>query len=285
MAEPRDRMPAGSGPGAGADSPVAAQGGPTATFTKSEMMIVAAARELAGQRVCFVGVGLPNIAVNLAKRTIAPEMELVYEAGVFGARPARLPLSIGDPTIVTGATAVVSMWELFAFYLQGGLIDVGFLGAAQVDRYGNINTTVIGDYAAPKTRLPGSGGACEIAINARQIFVIMRQSARSFVEQIDFRTSPGNLGGAENAERIRREQGWLGRGPSVVVTDLGIWHFGDDGEMRLDFLHPGATLDEVRATIGWEPKISASLAVTPAPTAEELRLIREELDPEGMYTR
>jgi glutaconate CoA-transferase subunit B len=255
------------------------------TFTKSEMMIVAAARELVGQRVCFVGVGLPNIAVNLAKRTVAPDMELVYEAGVFGARPSRLPLSIGDPTIVTGATAVVSMWELFAYYLQGGLIDVGFLGAAQIDRYGNINTTVIGDYRAPKTRLPGSGGACEIAINARQIFVIMRQSARSFVEKIDFRTSPGNLGGAEKAERIRREQGWLGRGPSVVVTDLGIWHFDEDGEMRLDFLHPGATLDEIRATIGWEPKVSPLLAATPAPTADELRLIREELDPEGMYTR
>ena len=253
-------------------------------FTKNEMMIVAAARELAGQRVCFVGVGLPNIAVNLAQRTVAPELELVYEAGVFGARPARLPLSIGDPTIVTGSTAVTSMFELFAFYLQGGLVDVGFLGAAQIDRFGNINTTVIGDYAHPKTRLPGSGGACEIAINAREVFVIMRQSARSFVERIDFRTSAGNLGGAEQAERIRREGGWLGRGPSVVVTDLGIWHFGDDGDMRLDSLHPGATLDEVRASVGWEPRISQSLADTPAPTPTELRLIREELDPGGAYT-
>ena len=237
-----------------------------AAFTKSEMMIAAAARELAGQRVCFVGVGLPNIAVNLAKRTVAPDLELVYEAGVFGARPARLPLSIGDPTIVSGATAAMSMFELFAFYLQGGLVDVGFLGAAQIDRFGNINTTVIGDYANPTTRLPGSGGACEIAINARQIFVIMRQSKRSFVGKIDFRTSPGNLGGAANAERIRREQGWLGRGPSVVVTDLGIYHFDDDGEMRLDSLHPGATLEAVRDTIGWEPRISPDLAVTPAPT-------------------
>ncbi len=269
---------------AGPDSGAAPAGAERA-FSKSEMMIVAAARELAGQRVCFVGVGLPNIAVNLAKRTVAPEMELVYEAGVFGARPARLPLSIGDPTIVTGATAVTSMWELFAFYLQGGLIDVGFLGAAQIDRFGNINTTVIGDYARPRTRLPGSGGACEIAINAKQIFVIMRQSARSFVERIDFRTSPGNLGGAEKAERIRREQGWLGRGPSVVVTDLGIWHFDESGEMRLDSLHPGATLDEIRATIGWEPRISDPLPETPAPTETELRLIRRELDPEGMYTR
>ena len=257
----------------------------SAAFSKSEMMIVAAARELAGQRVCFVGVGLPNIAVNLAQRTVAPDLELVYEAGVFGARPARLPLSIGDPTIVTGATAVVSMVELFSFYLQGGLVDVGFLGAAQIDRFGNINTTVIGDYTHPTTRLPGSGGACEIAINARQVFVIMRQSARSFVERIDFRTSPGNLGGAEQAERIRREGGWLGRGPSVVVTDLGIWHFDDDGEMRLDSLHPGASVEEVRATVGWQPRISDPLTATPAPSPEELRLIREELDPAGAYTR
>src|SRR5207344_3216982 len=170
-------------------------------FSKSEMMIVAAARELAGQHVCFVGVGLPNIAVNLAKRTVAPDLELVYEAGVFGARPARLPLSIGDPTIVTGATAVTSMWDLFSLYLQGGLIDVGFLGAAQIDRFGNINTTVIGEYDHPTTRLPGSGGACEIAINARQVFVIVRQTKRSFVERLDFRTSAGNLGGAADSER------------------------------------------------------------------------------------
>jgi len=255
------------------------------TFTKAEMMIVAAARELAPQRVCFVGVGLPNIAVNLAKRTVAPDLELVYEAGVFGARPARLPLSIGDPTIVTGATAVTSMFELFTFYLQGGLIDVGFLGAAQIDRFGNINTTVIGDYDEPTTRLPGSGGACEIAINARQVFVIMRQSRRSFVESIDFRTSPGNLGGAENAARIRRDQGWLGRGPSVVVTDLGIYRFDDDGEMRLQSLHPGATVDEARATIGWDLRIPTMIETTAAPTAAELALIRDELDPGGAYTR
>lgn len=256
-----------------------------AAFSKNEMMIVAAARELAGQRVCFVGVGLPNIAVNLAKRTVTPDLELVYEAGVFGAQPARLPLSIGDPTIVTGATSVVSMWDLFSLYLQGGLIDVGFLGAAQIDRFGNLNSTVIGDYEAPVTRLPGSGGACEIAINARQVFIIMRQSKRSFVEKIDFRTSAGNLGGAENAERIRREQGWLGRGPSVVVTDLAIWHFDETGEMRIDSLHPGVTLDDVRAATGWEPKVAGTMKTTPAPTAEELRLIREELDPGGAYTK
>jgi glutaconate CoA-transferase subunit B len=262
-----------------------ASAGAPAEFSRSEMMIVAAARELAGQRVCFVGVGLPNIAVNLARLTVAPALELVYESGAFGAKPARLPLSIGDPTIVTGATSAVSMFELFSFYLQGGLVDVGFLGAAQIDRFGNINSTVIGDYQHPKTRLPGSGGACEIAINAREVFVIMRQSKRSFVDRIDFRTSPGNLGGAEAAARIRREEGWLGRGPSVVVTDLGIYHFDDSGEMRLDSIHPGATLDQVRETIGWEPKVAEPLAETPAPTLEELRLIREELDREGAYTK
>ena len=259
--------------------------GDTATFTKSEMMIVAAARALEGQHVCFVGVGLPNIAVNLAQRTVAPDLELVYEAGVFGARPQRLPLSIGDPTIVTGSTAVVSMLELFGYYLQGGLIDVGFLGAAQIDRFGNINTTVIGPYDHPTTRLPGSGGACEIAINARQVFVIMRQSKRSFVETIDFRTSPGNLGGAIEAERIRRQGGWLGRGPTIVVTDLGLYRFDEDGEMRLDSLHPGVTLDGVRETIGWDIRLATEVGSTPPPTDEELRLVREELDPGGVYTK
>lgn len=233
-------------------------------FSASEMMIVAAARELAGQRVCFVGVGLPNIAVNVAKRTVAPDLELVYEAGVFGARPARLPLSIGDPTIVTHATAVTSMLELFGYYLQGGLIDVGFLGAAQIDRHANINTTVIGPYDTPRTRLPGSGGACEIAMNARSVFVIMRQSPRSFVDKLDFRTSVGR--------RVR-----------VVVTDLGVYHL-DDGELRLDALHPGVTLDQVREAMGWEPRVAVQLAETGAPTDDELRLIREELDPGGVYT-
>jgi glutaconate CoA-transferase subunit B len=234
-------------------------------WSPAEMMIVASARELAGQRVCFVGVGLPNIAVNLARRTVAPELELVYEAGVFGAQPARLPLSIGDPTIVTRATAVTSMFELFGYYLQGGLIDVGFLGAAQIDRHANINTTVIGEYAAPKTRLPGSGGACEIAINAKNVFVIMRQSTRSFVERLDFRTSVGT--------RV-----------SAVVTDLGVYHL-DDGEMRLDALHPGVTLDNVRAAMGWQPRVAGEVIETPAPTEAELRLIREELDPAGVYTK
>ena len=251
-----------------------------AEFSASEMMIAAAARQLAGRRVCFVGVGLPNIAVNLAARTIAPDLELVYEAGVFGARPARLPLSIGDPTIVTGATASVSMFELFSFYLQGGLIDVGFLGGAQIDRFGNLNTTVIGPYDAPSTRLPGSGGACEIAINAREVFVIMRQGRRSFVDRLDFRTSPGSRG-ADVEGAFRRP----GRGPNVVITDLAVHRFDDSGEMVVSSLHPGVTWDALRDSMAWAPRRAGGLGVTEPPSAEELRLIREELDPGGVYTR
>jgi glutaconate CoA-transferase subunit B len=223
-------------------------------------------------------VGPPNIACNLAKRTVAPDLELVYESGVFGAVPARLPLSIGDPTLVTGAALVTNQFELFAYYLQAGLIDVGFLGASQIDRYGNINTTVIGGYDTPKVRLPGSGGACEIAINAKKVFVIMPQSKRSFVERIDFVTSPGHLGG-------KRPPGW-GGGPSAVVTNLAVYKFDEGtGEMKVASLHPGVTLVEVRDNCEWDLRVVDDLTETPAPTAEELRLIREELDPEGAYTR
>lgn len=250
-------------------------------FSSAEMMIVAAARQLAGKRVCFVGIGLPNIAVNLAARTVAPDLEMIYEAGVFGARPARLPLSIGDPTIVTGATAAVSMFELFGFYLQGGLVDVGFLGGAQIDRFGNLNTTVIGPYEAPSVRLPGSGGACEIAINAREVFVIMRQGRRSFVERPDFVTSPG-AGRRTDADRTVRRPG---RGPSVVVTDLAVFRFDHDGEMVVESLHPGVTPDALREAMAWEPRWSSSVGVTQAPSVHELRLIRDELDPAGVYTR
>jgi glutaconate CoA-transferase subunit B len=247
-------------------------------YTITEMMIVVSARQLAGERVCFVGVGPPNIACNLARRTVAPDMELVYESGVFGAAPERLPLSIGDPSLVTGSKLVCSQFELFAFYLQRGLIDAGFLAGSQIDRFGNLNTTVIGDYGRPKVRLPGSGGACEIAINARKVFVMMPQSKRSFVERIDFTTSPGHLAGARPTE-------WLGAGPTVVVTGLGVYDFDRGGEMRLKTVHPGVTVDEVQENTGWEMNVSDELGETPAPTEEELRLIREELDPDGAYTR
>ncbi|MBI4260162.1 MAG: CoA-transferase subunit beta, partial [Actinobacteria bacterium] len=183
-----------------------------------------------------------------------------------------------------GSTAVTSMFELFAYYLQAGLIDVGFLQGSQIDRFGNINTTVIGGrgYARPKVRLPGSGGACEIAINARKVFVMMPQARRSFVERIDFRTSPGHSGDPERDAA----RGFLGAGPVAAVTDLGTYRFDRaTGEMTLATLHPGVSVGQVREATGWELTVADDLAETPPPTDEELRLIREELDPQGIYTR
>ncbi|MEX0991147.1 MAG: CoA-transferase [Actinomycetota bacterium] len=251
-------------------------------FSRNEMMIVQSARWLEGEKICFVGVGMPNIAVNLAKRTVSPDIQMVYEAGVFGAEPMRLALSIGDPTLVTGATAVTSQFDLFAFYLQAGLIDVGFLQGAEIDRHGNLNTTVIGDYARPKVRLPGSGGAVEIAMNARRVFIIMPQKKRSFVEELSFQTSPGHA----SDPAVEQARGWLGAGPYVVITDLGEYRFDEkSGEMTLVSMHAGVTLGDIRENTGWEMKVADDVRETPAPTDEELRLIREELDPEGVYSR
>jgi glutaconate CoA-transferase subunit B len=244
------------------------------------MMIVAAARALHGVRTVFVGVGLPNIACNLARRTVAPMLELIYESGVYGARPARLPLSIGDPTLVSGATSVVSMADLFGLYLQRGLVEAALLGGAQVDRHGNLNTTVIGGYATPKVRLPGSGGACEIAINAQRLLYIMRLKRRAFVERLDFVTSPGHLGGGD----ARRRSGVPGDGPQLVITDKALFDFDNpEREMRLAALHPGVTLEEVRAEVAWPLREAATIGTTPRPTEEELRMVRVELDPQGMY--
>jgi glutaconate CoA-transferase subunit B len=251
-------------------------------YTASEMMIAASARELAGARVVFVGIGLPNIACNLAQRTVAPDLELVYEAGVYGARPSRLPLSIGDPCLVTGATSVVSMPQLFQYYLQGGLIDVGFLGAAQIDRYGNLNTTVIGPYRQPKVRLPGSGGACEIALLARKVLIIGRLSRRTFVERLDFVTSPGHLIGGDSRIRL----GDYGQGPTAVITDMGIFRFDETTrEMVLTSLHPGCTVEAVREQVGWPLRVADDLTETEPPTSDQLRIMREELDPTGRYRK
>jgi glutaconate CoA-transferase subunit B len=250
--------------------------------TSAEVMIVSTSRALRGARSVFVGVGPPNIAANLARRTHSPELELVYESGVFGARPSRLPLSIGDPCLVTGATSVCSMADLFMFYLQRGLIDVGLLGAAQIDRFGNINTTVVGDYHHPKVRLPGSGGGCEIAILTERVLVIMRQSKRSFIEKIDFCTSPGFLTGGDSRARLNLP----GKGPEVVITDLGVYRFdATTHEMTLVSVHPGVTVEQVRANTEWNLHVADDLAVTEEPTVDELRLIREELDPQRLYTK
>lgn len=249
-------------------------------YSASEMMIVTAARSLKGARTVFVGVGLPNIACNLARRTVAPDIELIYESGVFGARPERLPLSIGDPTLVSGATSVVSMADLFGLYLQRGLVEVALLGGAQIDRFGNLNTTVIGDYRKPRTRLPGSGGACEIAINARRSFMIMRLKRRAFVDKLDFITSPGHLTGGDSRARL----GLPGAGPEMVITDMGILNFANaEREMQLSALYPGVSVDKVQAEVGWALKSAEKIEAIDPPSAEELRLIRNEIDPTGMY--
>jgi glutaconate CoA-transferase subunit B len=244
------------------------------------MMIAVAARMLQGARTVFVGVGLPNIACNLARFTVAPDLELIYESGVYGARPERLPLSIGDPTLVSGATSVVSMADLFGLYLQRGLVEIALLGGAQIDKYGNLNSTVIGSYAKPKTRLPGSGGALEIATHAQRIFMIMRLKRRAFVDKLDFRTSPGHLTGGDSRTRL----GLPGGGPELVISDKAILNFDNsDREMQLTHLYPGVTVENVRAEVGWPLRVAESIQEIAAPTAEELRLIREEVDPHAMY--
>jgi glutaconate CoA-transferase subunit B len=250
---------------------------PSLVYTQQELMVIAASRALSDGEVVFVGIGLPNLACNLAKRLHAPGLQLVYESGVFGAAPERQALSIGDPCLVSGAASVCSLGEIFLFYLQRGLIDVGFLGGAQVDRHGNINTTVIGDYGSPKVRLPGSGGASEIAVLARRVFIIGRQSRRSFVDRVAFVTSPGHLPGGG------RPPGAQGGGPQLVVTDLGVYDFDSGGEMRVRSLHPGVTREDVLANTGWGLAVPPGIPATVAPTAEELRILRTELDPHGHY--
>jgi glutaconate CoA-transferase, subunit B len=254
----------------------------TSAYTASELMTVNAARLLRDNDVVFVGVGLPNLACNLARRTHAPNLVMIYEAGVIGAQPARLPLSIGDPTLVSGAAAVCSMYDIFAFYLQRGYVDVGFMGGAQVDRFGNINATVIGDYDHPKVRLPGSGGAMEIAAWANRCYILTPHQKRRFPEHVDFCTSVGFLSGGEQA-RINAHL--RGGGPQAVVTDLGIMQPNNQGELILTALHPGATLEQARANTGWDLQTSETVAVTDPPSEAELSILRHDLDPEGIYLK
>jgi len=250
-------------------------------YSSSELLTINAARLLRDGDVVFVGVGLPNLACNLARKTHAPNLVMIYEAGVIGAQPSRLPLSIGDPTLVSGATSVCSMYDIFAFYLQRGNVDVGFLGGAQIDRFCNINATVIGEYASPKVRLPGSGGSMEIAAWANRCYIITPHQKRRFPEKVHFRTSAGYLNG-----RVERDAaGVRGGGPQAVVTDLGVLEPDQDGELTLVALHPGKTVEQVRENTGWTLKVAADLRETDPPTNEELRILREELDPTGIYLK
>ncbi|MDO9130447.1 MAG: CoA-transferase [Anaerolineales bacterium] len=251
------------------------------TYSSAELMIINAARLLQDGDTVFVGVGQPNLACNLAKRTHAPNLVMIYEAGVIGAEPARLPLSIGDPTLVSGALSVVSMYDIFTLYLQRGNVDVGFLGGAQIDKYGNINATVIGDYAKPKVRLPGSGGSQEIAAWANRCYIMTPHQKRRFPEKVDFMTSAGFLNGRSEREKA----GLRGGGPAAVVTDLGILEPDASGELTLTALHPGKTAQEAIDNTGWPLKVTASLRTTEPVMEKELKILREELDPKGIYLK
>jgi len=229
---------------------------PTLTCTADEMMAVEAARRLADGDVCFVGIGLPSLAANLARTTHAPRCVLIYESGTIGAKPVELPLSIGDGELAETADSVVSVPEMFAYWLQGGHMDVGFLGAAQIDRFGNLNSTVIGEYDSPKVRLPGGGGAPEIATSAKKVFVMLRQTPRAFVERLDFLTSVGDRVG-------------------LVVTDLGILEPDPETrELTLTLVHPGVEVDQVREATGWDLRVADELGETQPPTESELTSLR-----------
>ena len=241
-------------------------------FTPDEMMTIAAARMLTSQDVCFVGIGQPSAACNVARLTHAPDITLIYESGTIGTEPSVLPLSIGDGELCDTALTTVSVPEMFRYWLQGGHITIGFLGAAQIDRFANINTTVIGDYETPKTRLPGGGGAPEIASLSQKVFVTMKQSRRGMVETIDFFTSFGHGDGGDH----RRRMGLETAGPVALITDLALWEpDADTGELTVTSLHHGVTAEMVQDTCGWQPRFAANLAETVPPDATELSVLRE----------
>jgi glutaconate CoA-transferase subunit B len=243
----------------------------TLTYTSSEMMTIAAARLLKNEDVCFVGIGLPSAACNLARLTHAPGITLIYESGTIGTKPVVLPLSIGDGELCATALTTVSVPEVFRYWLQGGRISIGFLSGAQVDRFGNINTTTIGPYDSPKVRLPGSGGAPEIAVSCGQIFIIMRHSHRAFVEKLDFLTSLGH--GRKSYER--KKLGIKTQGPTVMITDLCVMQPDPETmEFKVTSLHAGVTRDQVLGNTGWEVKFVGKVAETPQPTEFELNALR-----------
>jgi glutaconate CoA-transferase subunit B len=241
-------------------------------FTPDEMMTIAASRALSNDDVCFVGIGAPSAACNVARLTHAPDITLIYESGTIGTRPDVLPLSIGDGELCETAVTTVAVPEMFRYWLQGGRITIGFLGAAQLDKFGNINTTVIGDYDHPKVRLPGGGGAPEIATSCQQIYVTMKQSLRGMVERIDFFTSFGHGDGGNAREKL----GITTMGPTLLVTDLAVWKTDPETkEFTVASLHPGVTRQQVQDTCGWIVSFADSVGETPAPTGAELKTLRD----------
>ena len=243
-----------------------------AAYSSDEMMTVSAARMLRNGAICFVGIGLPSTAANLARLLHAPDVVLIYESGPIGAKPDVLPLSIGDGNLAEHADTVVSTPEIFRYWLQGGRVDVGFLGAAQLDRFANINTTVIGDYHRPKVRLPGAGGAPEISTCAREVLIIVKQSRKSFVERVDFVTSPGFLTGADARMRAGIKTG----GPVAVITDLCILRPEEDTrELTVASIHPGVTREQVQQNTGWDVRFCPDCSETMPPDSRELSVLRD----------
>jgi glutaconate CoA-transferase subunit B len=242
------------------------------TYTPDELMTVAAARLLQNEDVCFVGIGLPSAACNLARLTHAPGLTLIYESGTIGTRPTVLPLSIGDGELCTRALTTVSVPEIFRYWLQGGHVSIGFLSGAQVDRFGNLNSTVIGTYEKPKVRLPGAGGAPEIATGCREVFIIMRQSSRSFVRKLDFMTTLGHGDGAGHRARL----GFDTKGPTKVITDLCVMEpDAVTSELTVTRLHPGVNRDQVKEATGWDVAFAVQVDETPPPTLAELETLRD----------
>ena len=244
----------------------------TATYTSDEMMTVAAARMVKNGATCFVGIGLPSAAANLARFTHAPDVVLIYESGTIGAKPTVLPLSIGDGELSETADAVVPIAEIFSYWLQGGRISLGFLGAAQIDKYANLNTTVIGDYDKPGTRMPGAGGAPEIAASAGEVLITLRHGKRAFVEKLDFLTTVGHLEGGDSRDRLRVP----GKGPTAVITDLGILTPDPvTKELVLTSVHPGVSISQVIEATGWPLKVAEPVTVSEPPTERELTVMRD----------
>jgi len=252
---------------------------PLLEIRPSERMAYRASLELRDQDIVFVGIGLPNLACNLALALHAPHLMMIYESGAVGALPERLPVSIGDPALVTNSLAIVSQADIFQCFLQKGYIQVGFLGGAQIDPYGCLNTTVIGDYRAPKVRLPGSGGACEIATHAKRLLIVMRLSKKAFVPQCDFVTSPGH----RFKGKTRQELGLSTQGPELVITDKGVFNFNDAGHMQLCEIYPGSTLEDIRANCGFEVLLAPQLKEACSPGDNAINLLRKKLDPDNLY--
>lgn len=253
---------------------------PKPEYKRTELMAICAAREIRDREVAFIGTGLPMLGGMLAKHTHAPSCIMIFESGVVDARPKRTPLSIGDACLVPGSVMLCGLTEVFGLLMQAGYVDVGFIGGAQVDKYGNLNTTAIGDYHHPKVRLPGSGGANDIGSLAKRTIIMMKQDRLKFVQKVDYVTTPGYLDGPGGRERAGLPRG----GPACVISDMGVYRFDPETkEMFLESFHPGLSVDEIRNNVSWDLAVSPKVRATKPPGKRELQVLRTKCDPEGIF--